>query len=145
MNWQGEDNQHQEENQTAPTVPPNTMAPPLGNGLFCPELGPGPLYRVGHCHHYPYYPIPSYEQLQIFLKMYESQMGKDSLGQKEEKTVIKQQADDSVEILTKKSEDRGLSCQCTKSHCLKEYCYCFKNGAACGEKCGCESCKNDQD
>ena len=36
-------------------------------------------------------------------------------------------------------------CRCSKSHCRKEYCLCFKNGRSCSEKCLCIGCKNTQD
>ena len=36
-------------------------------------------------------------------------------------------------------------CRCSKSHCRKEYCFCFKNGRSCTEKCICIGCKNNED
>ena len=49
------------------------------------------------------------------------------------------------ELLEKKQFSTAFgnrTCRCTKTHCLKMYCVCFSNGAACAEKCKCVSCEN---
>lgn len=49
------------------------------------------------------------------------------------------------ELLKKKQFSTAFgnrTCRCTKTHCLKMYCVCFSNGAACAEKCKCVSCEN---
>jgi len=49
------------------------------------------------------------------------------------------------ELLKKKQFSNAFgnrTCRCTKTHCLKMYCVCFSNGAACAEKCKCVSCEN---
>ena len=35
------------------------------------------------------------------------------------------------------------SCTCTKSHCLKEYCQCYKKGVGCNASCKCVQCLNE--
>lgn len=49
------------------------------------------------------------------------------------------------ELLKKKQFSTAFgsrTCRCTKTHCLKMYCVCFSNGAACAEKCKCVGCEN---
>lgn len=40
------------------------------------------------------------------------------------------------------SEVVGVSCNCSKSGCLKKYCQCFKSNKKCGTGCNCTGCKN---
>lgn len=40
------------------------------------------------------------------------------------------------------SETDSLSCNCSKSGCLKKYCECYKGGRKCGIECNCAGCKN---
>jgi len=35
-----------------------------------------------------------------------------------------------------------VTCNCSKSGCLKKYCECFKSGGKCGTGCNCTECKN---
>ena len=35
-------------------------------------------------------------------------------------------------------------CKCTKSHCLQQYCECFKIGQMCNLKCLCRKCNNNE-
>jgi len=37
---------------------------------------------------------------------------------------------------------QAVSCNCSKSGCLKKYCECYKNGQKCGSSCNCLTCKN---
>jgi hypothetical protein len=39
-------------------------------------------------------------------------------------------------------ERAPISCNCSKSGCLKKYCECYKNGLKCGSSCNCVSCSN---
>jgi len=38
--------------------------------------------------------------------------------------------------------DPGL-CTCSKTHCLKAYCICFKSGNMCSDACACQGCANN--
>jgi len=40
---------------------------------------------------------------------------------------------------------QSIGCNCTKSHCLKKYCECFKMKINCGSLCRCMECKNKND
>lgn len=40
------------------------------------------------------------------------------------------------------SVPRRPTCTCTKTHCLKLYCLCFKEGYSCGTDCNCKNCDN---
>lgn len=40
------------------------------------------------------------------------------------------------------SVPRRPTCNCSKSHCLKLYCLCFKEGYSCGRDCNCTTCQN---
>ena len=40
---------------------------------------------------------------------------------------------------------QAIGCNCTKSHCLKKYCECFKMKINCGSLCRCMDCKNKND
>jgi len=35
-----------------------------------------------------------------------------------------------------------VTCNCSKSGCIKKYCECFKSGGKCGTGCNCTECKN---
>ena len=37
---------------------------------------------------------------------------------------------------------QGIVCNCTKSHCLKKYCECYKMSQSCGNLCRCVDCQN---
>jgi hypothetical protein len=40
-------------------------------------------------------------------------------------------------------EQEGIiSCKCSKSECIKNYCECYKKGRKCGTRCDCIGCKN---
>jgi len=36
-----------------------------------------------------------------------------------------------------------VSCKCSKSECIKNYCECYKKGRKCGTRCDCIGCKNN--
>jgi len=41
------------------------------------------------------------------------------------------------------TEIATVSCNCSRSGCLKKYCQCFKSGKKCGTGCNCSGCKNN--
>ena len=43
------------------------------------------------------------------------------------------------------SVEKGHTCNCKRSQCLKLYCECFANNATCGPSCQCNGCSNDVD
>ena len=43
---------------------------------------------------------------------------------------------------SKKRKERKICCSCKNSHCIKNYCECFRAGVPCGEHCTCINCKN---
>ena len=48
-------------------------------------------------------------------------------------------------ILINEEENKfmqNMGCNCTKSHCLKKYCECFKMFRNCGSLCRCMECQN---
>lgn len=45
----------------------------------------------------------------------------------------------------KRKMDKKISCNCSKSRCLKLYCDCFAAGHTCGEHCNCTGCCNTED
>ena len=56
-----------------------------------------------------------------------------------------EQSNELIENLNKnlrKKNENLTSCTCTKSHCLKEYCNCYKNGFGCNLNCKCVECCN---
>ena len=55
------------------------------------------------------------------------------------------------EVFVRKEEDPQPQekseikiCHCSRSHCLKEYCVCYKSGQPCGSQCKCGDCKNSE-
>eukprot|EP00826_Nyctotherus_ovalis_P010327 TRINITY_DN12734_c0_g2_i1.p1 TRINITY_DN12734_c0_g2~~TRINITY_DN12734_c0_g2_i1.p1 ORF type:complete len:327 (-),score=24.73 TRINITY_DN12734_c0_g2_i1:201-1181(-) len=44
---------------------------------------------------------------------------------------------------SERSEETAISCNCSRSGCLKKYCQCFKAGNKCGAGCNCTECKNN--
>eukprot|EP00826_Nyctotherus_ovalis_P025710 TRINITY_DN1996_c0_g1_i1.p1 TRINITY_DN1996_c0_g1~~TRINITY_DN1996_c0_g1_i1.p1 ORF type:complete len:314 (-),score=64.18 TRINITY_DN1996_c0_g1_i1:231-1172(-) len=36
----------------------------------------------------------------------------------------------------------SIGCNCKKSECRRNYCYCYKNNKKCGDNCKCTQCKN---
>ncbi|KAL3944872.1 MAG: hypothetical protein SGBAC_001074 [Bacillariaceae sp.] len=58
-----------------------------------------------------------------------------------EKEVARKQA--LVHKLMYKPVYTSRPCKCTKSQCLKLYCYCFETGGLCAQACKCKECKNN--
>jgi len=50
---------------------------------------------------------------------------------------------DDLLSVTSKNKDIEISCTCTKSNCIKNYCDCYKANTLCGNKCRCLECKNN--
>jgi len=40
------------------------------------------------------------------------------------------------------TKESSVGCNCKKSECRRNYCYCYKNNKKCGEYCKCVDCKN---
>lgn len=52
--------------------------------------------------------------------------------------------DDVQSVMSKNNKEvDNISCTCTKSNCIKNYCDCFKANSRCGSKCRCIDCKNN--
>lgn len=39
-------------------------------------------------------------------------------------------------------KEASIGCNCKKSECRRNYCYCYKNNKKCGDSCKCTQCKN---
>ena len=47
-----------------------------------------------------------------------------------------------IDIFQENKFMQNMGCNCTKSHCLKKYCECFKMFRNCGSLCRCMDCQN---
>mmetsp|Transcript_18524 Transcript_18524/g.50630 ORF Transcript_18524/g.50630 Transcript_18524/m.50630 type:complete len:673 (+) Transcript_18524:29-2047(+) len=58
-------------------------------------------------------------------------------------TAEREQARREITLKNPHAFEKGRTCKCSKTGCLKKYCECFKAGALCGDQCQCgDSCRN---